>query len=57
MPETNINTTNTYLGAERVAELWAAIQAALGKKTDKTEMSKYPTESSTLTMPTLEGQR
>ncbi len=36
-------TQHTYFGAERVAELWAAIQAALGKKVDKTEMSKYTT--------------
>lgn len=43
MSETNINTRNTYFGAERVAELWAAIQAAMGKKVDKTEMSKYTT--------------
>ncbi|MDE7262880.1 MAG: hypothetical protein K2N78_12595 [Oscillospiraceae bacterium] len=43
MTETNIKTPSTYFGAERVAELWAAIQAALGKKVDKTEMSKYTT--------------
>ena len=43
MSETNIRTQNTYFGAERVAELWAAIQAALGKKVDKAEMSKYTT--------------
>lgn len=37
------NTPETYFGAARVAELWAAIQAALGKKADKTELSGYAT--------------
>lgn len=36
-------TPELYLNGERIAELWAAIQAALGKKADKTELSKYTT--------------
>lgn len=37
------NRPETYLNAARVAELWAAIQVALGKKADKTELGKYAT--------------
>lgn len=37
------NTPEIYLNPERVAELWAAVQVALGKKVDKTAMSGYTT--------------
>ena len=43
MPDTKIKTPDTYLGGERVAELWAAIQAALGQKVDQSELSGYTT--------------
>lgn len=37
------NKPEIYLSPERVAELWAAVQAALGKKVDKTAMTGYTT--------------
>ena len=37
------NKPETYLSPARVAELWAAVQDALGKKAGKTELSKYAT--------------
>lgn len=40
------NTHETYLNSARVAELWAAIQTALGKKADKTALAAYATPES-----------
>lgn len=40
------NTRETYLNSARVAELWATIQTALGKKADTTALAAYATPES-----------